>query len=1255
METLRRPRAIRLSLVCALVVLFIVLSFTYPARAENPRLQGPESSSACSTDAECALPPLGEGQVGECVKSRCRNGDCTIEFLTGKSLGRYKLPSPLSCYEEPVVCDNAGKEATLSDPSKRVAAHEDELCLPSQPISNPCQAARCRNKECISTAHPNERNVECESPYPAAGACQKGVCRDGSCKPAPDAKKQGALCLPDETKECRTTKHHCSSTGSCDPKTTIEDGKECSPDPDGSGPEKVLLASPASLPPSFLALFQGSLRPPAYNCDSTTCSLQYCGDGKVNRPNEDCDGAAYAEGIARNLPCNMETCKVGTVTAVESCSMQSFNPPAPDSVRILSEDFLICGSKGPRQCEDMLPAAEARKAELLKQGYSAIVTGGYATCNPWNNNPCLGAEPARWTLHEARVCYYSQCGDGKLTPNEECDGTLFKDGVAAGSSCDPKSCTVIPPVDDLSCGDLSLSATGTLNRQWGIFDVSIALQNNTSREFKGHTGVAYIVIDQPQGLTSQFGSNTGSTWYNPANWSCANLKTDPDSGLLINPEGKKSTSAYGCFKFYPDDAKKLLDSGSALRDDNNPDFLIANSSLTSVSFEGATHPAVRLDSIPSISSKAKWTATTNAKLADPMRVPDIANSFSGRLICKPLSVCGDGKKDPSEQCDGNVPPGTVAGASCNGKCVIEFCGDGIVNRDEECDGSARKPGTPQSALCDQSTCKIHKERECVWVAAWATTTQQWMHESLQGRYIDFTKKYADQGERKDIPGCFAQGLGKRCGFKNNSFVESPGSVAWRNDKGVSVVSWCYDPELKIETHDGPTAEWGYDPLDAYELARFLQVPPDVVELMEKKYEYQHCTNRSCMNLNSNSFIPAIDWFMDKNCRYVAPDLAKESRVCGFAGASWSPISLLLSEDTTLEQNNTVTSFALDPRLPATFSLWKASEKAPLLVYDPEHKGVITSARQLFGNYTFGGRTTNLSDDVSSALRAPWSNGYEALGLLDTNDDGSVSGDELKPIALWLDKNRDGISDGGEVVSAQAFGITRLSYKDPRSVPNSKDFDLASGFTRVVDGTEVIGRSVDWFGETFTNQLEATQALEAKLRSSATNTSAGVLLSSLPEELRGNPFKFKPHRATDHTSDLSGYWLWFTEDEAGQRHPGILALEQKGDRVFGYNIIEAILSDNEHGLGSSMKIIPAVGEVSVSPQGERTLSMKLFDPSGEVSAESSAELTATGNSLRGKTKQEIKGQNADDSGKPPPSASTTYGWRAIKFASKPPEK
>jgi hypothetical protein len=66
-------------------------------------------------------------------------------------------------------------------------------------------------------------------------------------------------------------------------------------------------------------------------------------------------------------------------------------------------------------------------------------------------------------------------------------------------------------------------------------------------------------------------------------------------------------------------------------------------------------------------------------------------------------------------------------------------------------------------------------------------------------------------------------------------------------------------------------------------------------------------------------------------------------------------------------------------------------------------------------------------------------------------------------------------------------------------------------------------------------------------------------------------------------------------------------------------------------------------------------MKLIDPSGEVSAESSAELTATGNSLRGKTKQEIKGQNADDAGKPPPSASTAYGWRAIKFASKPPEK
>lgn len=1189
--------------------------------ADNPFLQGPESGSLCKIDSDCPPPTLSQDQVRECLEARCIRGSCAAVILTGKSLNEATTPSRLSCYAEPVVCSDQGKKTTLSDPSRRVAANEGNICLPSLPIANPCQEARCSNKECVPKSRANSENFACANPNPAAGPCGKGLCRDGQCKPAPDPAKQGTSCAEDEKKVCRTTKHTCSNAGSCDPKTTVDDGKECSPDPDGAGPERALLGQPASLPAPFLALFQGGSKPPSYNCNATGCTLEYCGNGKVDQPSEDCDGDAYRDGVARNLPCNKDTCKTGSIPPIGTCSASSFNPRAPEGVTILSEDFLICGTKGPINCGDMRPAAEARKSELLAQGYHAVVTGGLVTCDPWRGNPCQGAEPSRWALHEARVCYYSVCGDGKITPNEECDGSSFKGVVEKGATCDPKTCKVIPPPNELSCGDLSLSVSETLNRQWGLFDISISLSNKKDGVFQGHNGVAYIVIDQPQGFASQRAVNPmGNSWYDKNNWSCANLPTDPSTGLLINPEGKPSSSAWGCFKFYPEDAKKLLDSGSAVRDDNNPEFLIANSSITAAAYQGTTRPAIRLDSIPAIPAKGSWTATSNAKVFNPTRNPDIVNNFSGRLVCEPLDTCGDGKKGPSEECDGSVPAGLVEGSTCSNNCVIEFCGDGIINRDEECDGDLFRKDRPAGATCDPKSCRV-VEKQCTWIAAFA----DWGL-GVAGRAPSDTSllQYARNERTNDwryVPSCFLEKYQPLCKQRASGFDDTV---------GYTVFGSC--SEL------APT-----------ELANFLGVPQETAALAICNY----LGPRSAQGQGRNSTLPQgckpdsskpIQFYMDESCRYAPPKAGVT--VCGFAGVSWSPISLLVKPEVALEKDSTVVQFPLDPTLPASFSLWKASESAPLLVYDPDGTGAVTSARQLFGNYTFGGKTTNIADAKSSTLRSPWSNGYEALGLLDTNHDDVVSGDELKPLALWLDKNRDGISDKDEVVPAREFGITQLFYKNSLNVPNSKDVKLEKGFTRVVDSKELSGPSVDWFGETFTNRLEAAQALEAKLRAAMPRETMDALVSSLPEELRGNPLTFKPHQATDHSSDLSGYWLWHTKDKDGANHPGVFALEQKGDRVFGYNIVEAILADNKTGLKSSVRIIPAEGTITVSPNGERTLSMKLIDVTGEGTAVSTATLTSTGNSLSGKTRQEIIASGGDS----PQSVSTEYEWTAVKFAS-----
>jgi hypothetical protein len=86
-------------------------------------------------------------------------------------------------------------------------------------------------------------------------------------------------------------------------------------------------------------------------------------------------------------------------------------------------------------------------------------------------------------------------------------------------------------------------------------------------------------------------------------------------------------------------------------------------------------------------------------------------------------------------------------------------------------------------------------------------------------------------------------------------------------------------------------------------------------------------------------------------------------------------------------------------------------KAAWLVFDPKGKGQITSALQMFGNVTFW---------------IFWRDGYSALASLDNDGDGYLRGSELNGLALWQDRNGNGISDAGEVTPVGELGITAIA-------------------------------------------------------------------------------------------------------------------------------------------------------------------------------------------------------------------------------------
>lgn len=59
-------------------------------------------------------------------------------------------------------------------------------------------------------------------------------------------------------------------------------------------------------------------------------------------------------------------------------------------------------------------------------------------------------------------------------------------------------------------------------------------------------------------------------------------------------------------------------------------------------------------------------------------------------------------------------------------------------------------------------------------------------------------------------------------------------------------------------------------------------------------------------------------------------------------------------------------------------------------------------------------------------------GFGKLTLLDKNHDGVISGDELKGLCVWQDKNQNGRIDDGELQAVTALGITRINLAHNKS-------------------------------------------------------------------------------------------------------------------------------------------------------------------------------------------------------------------------------
>ncbi len=129
----------------------------------------------------------------------------------------------------------------------------------------------------------------------------------------------------------------------------------------------------------------------------------------------------------------------------------------------------------------------------------------------------------------------------------------------------------------------------------------------------------------------------------------------------------------------------------------------------------------------------------------------------------------------------------------------------------------------------------------------------------------------------------------------------------------------------------------------------------------------------------------------------------------------------------------------------------------LLVWDPDHGGKISSGRQLFGNWTWGKK---------------WKDGYEPLATLDRDRDGSLAGQELVELGVWIDGDGDGISDTGEVQDCLTAGVMRIGTRAERD--SDGHAMVSAGFTqRLTDGQTVERKTWDWISMGLAKANEGT--------------------------------------------------------------------------------------------------------------------------------------------------------------------------------------
>ena len=406
----------------------------------------------------------------------------------------------------------------------------------------------------------------------------------------------------------------------------------------------------------------------------------------------------------------------------------------------------------------------------------------------------------------------------------------------------------------------------------------------------------------------------------------------------------------------------------------------------------------------------------------------------------------------------------------------------------------------------------------------------------------------------------------------------------------------FDPLEKVIAGDYPACIQTI--LDTYKITRSSRLTrqDDNDEYFVNALHRQLNLTGEWVKQGSNSYATA---YMDENCNRI-PDPGYHC-LTFTAKMVQSPLSLIWETGLDIKTVVSITQFPLNPETPGKWYDWRGSAKTPLLVYDSEHTGLIDSAKQLFGNHTFGER---------------WQNGYKALAKLDANNDQMLTKDELKDLALWFDENQDGISNPGEVKSLAAMEVSVI-YTSPSSVDDETgDVHAKVGYVRSINGKKHVMPSVDWFSKAYDSKMQAIADKGVKLSGGNTEKSS-TEKQQPPVETGTEKSKF---------AGIGGIWKWQVEGESpfnGKAPQGFLAFQDKGEAFSGYSLVEVPMHANSINARSAIASSLISGLKKLNGAEKTTLSFRTTDSNGTETS-TDAVVSDDGLSIMGESAIDLNG-------------------------------